>query len=380
MYLHEYQSKQTFARYGIPVPAGTPATSPATAAAAAADFGVPVVVNAQTLSHQRVFRTAQSPRDAGDIARDILAMTLSGVRVRTLLIEPVVEVEAEFFLGIYGDRGSDLLLLASTEGGREIGQIERERPATIVREVINPFLGVRDFQARNLASGINLPREHWGAFLLITRSLYTCCVTSDAVRAEINPLALTRDGRLLALGGRLVIDDNALFRQTALEAIHDVKAERESELAARIADITYVPLAGAVGCIVSGAGMGMATVDLLARNGASAASLIDLGSDIHREKIGAALRLTLPNAKVVLFNLFAERSGCDEIAEELAAALEIVPHSVPVVIRLSGQQASEGCARLASAGYPETTALGITDAVQQVVEALRGIPYVDPRQ
>ena len=192
-------------------------------------------------------------------------MTISGVRVRTILIEPAADVTAEYFLGIYGDRGSSLLMLASTEGGSEISQIERDKPETIFRETINPFLGVLEFQARNLASGINLPREHWSAFTQIAQNLYRCCIACDAVRAEINPLALTRSGDLIALGGKLVIDDNALFRQPELAAIRDVKAEHESAVQARAAGISYVRLPGTIGCIVSGAGLGMATIDMLAR-------------------------------------------------------------------------------------------------------------------
>ncbi|MEO8396892.1 MAG: ATP-grasp domain-containing protein, partial [Chloroflexota bacterium] len=316
MYLHEYQSKQYFARFGIQTPPGKTAETEQEAFAAASEFGVPVVVNAQALDNQRVFRLAQTPEQARLDATDILAMTLSGVRVGTVLIEPATRVAAEYFLGIYGDRGSSWLMIASSAGGHDISEIERAYPHTLSRETIKPFLGVLEFQARNLASGLNLPREHWNAFTQIAQNLYRCAVACDAVRAEINPLGLTSSGELLALGGKLVIDDNALFRQTELASIRDVKAEPPSAVEARAAGISYVHLSGSIGCVVSGAGLGMATLDMLARHNAAGSSLLDLGGDIQRDKISAALRLILPDARAVLFNIFADKTSCVEAARE----------------------------------------------------------------
>ena len=194
MYLHEYQSKQYFARFGIQTPLGKTAATDQEAYDAAVEIGVPVVVNAQTLDSQRVFRLAQTPEQARRVAADILALTISGVRVGTVLIEPAIAVIAEYFLGLYGDRGSSWLLVASDEGGHDIIEIERDHPQTLSREFINPFLGVLEFQARNLASGLNLPREQWTTFTQIAQNLYRCAVACDAVRAEINPLGLTSTG------------------------------------------------------------------------------------------------------------------------------------------------------------------------------------------
>ena len=376
MHLHEYQSKQYFARFGIRTPQGKIASTPQEAQTIAVEFGVPVVINAQALDHQRVFRLAPTPEDAQRLAGDILAMTLSGVRVGTVLVEPVASVSAEYFLGIYGDRGSSWIMVASPEGGDDIIQIERTRPQTLIRETINPFLGVLEFQARNLASGINLPREHWSAFTQMVQNLYRCAVACDAIRAEINPLAVTQNGELIALGGKLVIDDNALFRQQELAAIRDVKAEHESAVQARSAGISYVRLKGKIGCIVSGAGLGMATLDLLARHGADGSSFLDLGSDIQRDKISASLRLILPDVQAVLFNIFADKASCAEIAREFLAAFAEVQPAVPLVIRLAGRDTDGGRAVLEDANYPQlSTALTTRQAVEAVSKGIADVHF-----
>jgi succinyl-CoA synthetase beta subunit len=375
MLLHEYQSKQYFARFGISTPQGRTATTPQAARSAAAEFGVPVVVNAQALDNRRVFRLAPTPDDAERIAAEILALTIAGVRVRTLLIEPAADITAQFFLGIYADRGDRLLMLASADAaGGDITQIP---PKSLLQETINPFLGVQGFQARDLASWINLPRENWGVFTQTAQNLYRCCLACDAVRAEINPLGLTRSGEMIALGGKLVIDDNALFRQKELASIRDEKAEHESDVQARAAGVSYARLNGKVGCIVSGAGLGMATMDLLAQAGTPASSFLDVGSNIDRNKLIAALRIVLPEAKALLINIFAEKVHCDEIAEELVAAFAEVYRNIPVVIRLAGRDAAQGHAILADASVALSTALTTREAVEQVAAAAKRSAHVD---
>ncbi len=367
MFLQEYLSKQYFSRFGIPTPEGKTVLTPYEAAASATEFGAAVVINAQSLSSERVFRLAATPQDAENRARDLLEMSIGGVRVRKLLVEPQVDIEAEYFLGMYGNRGSDLLMFASSEGGSELSMIERNLPATLFRETINPFLGIHHFQARNLASGINLPREAWSSFSKIAKNLYRCAIACDAVRAEINPLGLTRTGELVALGGRLVIDDNALFRQPELASLRDVQAEHETSVRARASGITYIRLNGRIGCVVSGAGLGMATLDLLARQHMSASSLLDLGSEMNRGKISEALRLIEPNSDALLFNLFADRAPCEQIATELVAALNESPPAVPIVVRLAGYEAELGHALLnAAPGANLWTAESTSDAVRLV--------------
>lgn len=378
MLLHEYQSKQYFARFGIAVPPGRTATSPQAARAAAAEFGVPVVVNAQALDSRRVFRLAPTPDDAERIAAEILALTISGVRVRTLLVEPAVDVAAQFFLGIYADRGDQLIMTASADAaGGDITEIPAH---SLLHQRINPFLGVLGFQARDLASGINLPREFWGAFTQAAQNLYRCCLACDAVRAEINPLGITRSGELMALGGKLVIDDNALFRQPEIAAMRDEKAEHESDVQARAAGVSYTRLNGKVGCIVSGAGLGMATMDALAQAGVPAASFLDVGSNIDRGKIIAALKIVLPEAQALLINIFAEKVHCEEIAEELVAAFAEVYRNIPVVIRLAGRDADQGHAILADASVALSTALTTREVVDQVAAAVKRSAHVDSGQ
>lgn len=368
MYLHEYQSKRYFARFGIQTLQGRIASTPQEARVIAEEFAAPVVVNAQAFDNQRVFMRAQDAEAAEHAAQDILAMTIGGVRVRTILIEPAADVVEQFFLGIYGDRGSELTMIASTEGGSEIHQIEQNAADTVIRETINPFLGVHDFQARNLANGINLPREHWKAFTAVTQNLYRCCLACDAIRAEINPLALTSANELIALGGKLVIDDNALFRQSELAALRDVKAEHETTVMARTAGISYVRLRGQIGCIVSGAGLGMATLDLLDRRAARGSSFLDLGSDIQREKIVTALHLIMNGVDAILFNIFADRAPCDQVANELIEALRMTQPDVPIVIRLAGQAAERACQILRESGLAITIAdTSTTEAVDRVI-------------
>jgi succinyl-CoA synthetase beta subunit len=370
MYLHQHQSKQYFERFGIPVLPGRAAAYPHDAFAAASEFNAPVTITAQLLTNERIVRRAETAQEAENIAREMFAMEVEGVRIRLVLVEPAVETDAEFFLGMYGNLGRSLLLFASTEGGSDLSRIERERPDTLFRETIDPFIGVLEFQSRNLASGINLPRECWGEFSRIAASLYRCALATDAIRAEINPLGLTRTGELIMIGGRLVIDDNALFRQRELAALRDVQAEHPTSVQARMSAITYVHLPGQTGCIVSGAGLGMATMDLLEQHRAPASSFLDLGSDIRRDKVSSALQLILPEARAVLFNIFADRAPCDEIAAELIAAFAEIPVLVPLVVRLAGQQADAANELLRAAALPNLlTAATTSEAVHLVASS-----------
>lgn len=358
MYLHEYQSKQFFARFGIPVPPGRTAESAASAREIAADFGVPVIINAQVLDNPRLFRPAGSPDEAEHVARDILAMIIGGLPVRTLLIEPAMDVASEITLALYADRGTDLYLIASNRQG-----------ATF-RETIDPFLGVREYLARNLANSLNLPRETWGTFIQMAQGLYRCAVECDAVRAEINPLGLTRSGELHALGGRLVIDDNALFRQPAIAAMRDSKAEHETAAAARAAGLPYVRLGGTVGCIVTGAGLGLASMDMLAHHGLPASCLIDLGSSTPREKLATAIRLALPVSRAILLNLFADRTSCEETARALLDALADTSPGVPVMVRLGGSGCEGAELLLEAAARP---GLMHAPALREAVERLTDV-------
>lgn len=249
MNLHEYQSKQRFGQFGIPVPMGKVATTPEAAFEIAQQLGGAVVVKSQVLVGGRGkaggIKLAKTPDEARELASRILGMAIKGHIVRQVLIDPAANIGTEIYLGVTNDRASGKpVMMASAEGGVEIEQVAHDNPDAILKEFISPSLGLRDYQARNLAMGINLPREHWAAFTKIAQALYKCYVASDATLAEINPLVITKEGQLIALDGKMAIDDNALFRQKELAEIRDIAAEPPVEVQARDAGLTYVKLDG----------------------------------------------------------------------------------------------------------------------------------------
>jgi succinyl-CoA synthetase beta subunit len=267
--------------------------------------------------------------------------------------------------------------MVSSEGGVEIEQVAHENPDAIVREHIDPFLGLRDYQARNIANRINLPREHWKAFTKIAHALFACYMQSDAVLAEINPLVITKEGQLIALDGKMVLDDNALYRQTELADMRDVDAEPVEVVQARAAGISYVKLNGQIGCMVNGAGLAMTTMDMTKLYGGDdvgPANFLDIGGGAQADKVAAALRIILsdPNVKSVLFNIFGGITRGDEVAKGILQALQEVPTNVPMVIRLVGTNAEEGRAIIDNAHIPNlSSAATLTEAAQKAVEAAK---------
>ncbi|MFO7321016.1 MAG: ADP-forming succinate--CoA ligase subunit beta [Chloroflexota bacterium] len=383
MNLHEYQSKMRFAKFGIPVPMGRVATTPQEAYEIARELGGTVVVKAQVLVGGRGkaggVKLAHSPEEAEQIANQILGMEIKGLIVRRVLIDPAANIAGEIYLGVTNDRAAGKpVIMASSEGGVEIEQVAREKPEAIVREHIDPFLGLRDYQARNLASGINLPREHWKAFSRIATALYNCYTASDATLAEINPLVITAEGQLIALDGKMVIDDNALFRQPELAEMRDVEAEAKETIQARAAGLSYVKLDGQIGCMVNGAGLAMTTMDMTKLYGGDdvgPANFLDIGGGAQADKVATALRIILsdPNVKSVLFNIFGGITRCDEVARGILQALSEVPTTVPMVIRLNGTNAKEGREIIENARIPNLhSAETLTEAAQKAVAAAKG--------
>jgi succinyl-CoA synthetase beta subunit len=380
--LHEYQSKARFAKFGIPVVLGRVATSPQEAYEIARDIGGPVVVKAQVLAGGRGkaggVKVAKTPEEAEQRANQILGMTIKSLIVRKVLIDPAANIGTEIYLGVTNDRttGSPLIM-ASSEGGVEIEQVAREKPQAIIREHIDPFLGLRDYQARNLASGINLPREHWRAFSKIAIALYNCYAKSDAMLAEINPLVITKEGQLIALDGKMIIDDNALFRQSELAEMRDADSEPKEVVQARAAGLSYVKLNGQIGCMVNGAGLAMTTMDMTKLYGGDEvgpANFLDIGGGAQADKVAAALRIILsdPNVKSVLFNIFGGITRCDEVARGILQALGEVKTDIPMVIRLNGTNAKEGREIIDNANLPNlASASTLTEAAQKAVEAAR---------
>lgn len=383
MNLHEYQSKFRFGEFAIPIPRGKTATTPQEVYEIAREIGGRVVIKAQVLVGGRGkaggVKLAQTPEEAEQIANTILGMNIKGLTVRKVLVDPASNINKEIYLAITNDRSSGKpIIMASSEGGVEIEQIAKEKPEAILREQINPFLGLLDYQSCNIASGINLPHEHWRAFSKIAANLYKCYLASDAVLAEINPLVITKDNQLLALDGKMIIDDNALYRHPDLAEKRDTDAEPKEETQARAAGISYVKLNGQIGCMVNGAGLAMTTMDmtkLYGGNEIGPANFLDIGGGAQASKVAAALRIILadPNVKSVLFNIFGGITRCDEVARGILQALDEVKTSIPMVIRLAGTNAEEGRAIIDAAKIPNlASAATLTEAAKKTVEAARG--------
>ena len=377
MKLHEYQSKRIFARYGVPVPQGDVATTPQEAREIAARLGVPVVIKAQVLVGGRGkaggIRLAQDPAQAEKVAGQILGMDLKGLTVKKVLVDEAADVAQELYLGVVVDRAvARPVVMASSEGGVEIEEVARRAPEKIFKAFIDPFLGLRDYQARELAYGIGLERDLVRSFVGVAKGLYRAFVECDASLAEINPLAVTGDGRLVALDAKMILDDNALFRHPDLAEMRVEEEETPAEREARRYGISYVQLEGNIGCLVNGAGLAMATMDLTKFYGGAPANFLDIGGGATAERVAAALRIILsdPKVRVVLINIFGGITRCDEVARGILAALEQVPTEVPMVVRLVGTNEEEGRRLLAEAKM--ITAATLEEAAQKAVELSRG--------
>jgi succinyl-CoA synthetase beta subunit len=263
-------------------------------------------------------------------------------------------------------------MMGSSAGGVEIEQVAVETPEKIVKVHIDPLLGLRDYQARDLAVGIDLPREHWRTFSQIAQGLWQAYLDSDATLAEINPLVITTGNRLLAVDGKMVLDDNALFRHIQLTEMRDLDVEAEAETEARKYSLSYIKLDGQIGCMVNGAGLAMATMDIIKLLGGEPANFLDIGGGASSEKVAAALRIILsdPNVKAVLFNIFGGITRGDEVARGIIAALGELNTNVPMVARLVGTNAEEGRLILAEANM--ITAATLVEAAEKAIDAAQG--------
>jgi succinyl-CoA synthetase beta subunit len=345
MKLHEYQSKQLFAQHGIPIPRGRVATTAGEAKSIAEELRGRVVIKAQVLVGGRGkaggIRLANSPEEALETATQILAMQIKGLPVRKVLVDEAANIQSEIYLGVTNDRAARRpVLIASAEGGVEIEEVARTAPAKIARIHVDPLLGLREYQARDLAASIELPRDYWRAFTDIARSLYDAYRECDATLAEINPLVVIKPQALLALDGKMVIDDNALFRQPKLAEMRDLDEEAPAEGEARKYGLSYVKLDGNIGCMVNGAGLAMATMDVIKLAGGAPANFLDIGGGAGADKVAAALEIILSDrsVKAVLLNVFGGITRCDEVARGILMALQATPTRVPMVIRLVAEQ------------------------------------------
>lgn len=383
MKLHEYQSKFLFRDFGIPIPQGKVATSPDEAYDIAQELGGVVVVKAQAHVGGRGkaggVKVAQDAEEAKRHAASILGMDIKGLRVERVLIDPGADIQQEVYLAITNDRGAGKpLIMTSMEGGMDIEELNRQRPDAIVREHIDPIMGLHDYQKTYIASAMGMPRAQWRSFGRILSGLYECYSASDAELAEINPLVITGDGDLLAVDGKVIIDDNALFRQPALTAQRDTSGEPDSERQAREAGITYIKLDGQIGCMVNGAGLAMTTMDMTKlygdEDGIGPANFLDIGGGASPEQVAAALRIILSdeNVKCVLFNIFGGITRCDEVANGILTAYNEVNPEAPMVIRLQGTNAAAGNRIISEARIPHIiSAETLTEAAQRAVAAVK---------
>lgn len=375
MNLHEYQAKRLFAEHGVPIPKGDVAFTPAEAREIARELGGRVVVKAQVLTGGRGkaggVKLANSPDEAEEVAARILGLNIKGFTVRKVLIdEQAPGIVQEIYLAILIDRSKRrAMIMTSAAGGMDIEEVAEKTPDKIFRVHVEPALGVRSYQTTYLASQLNLPRELWRDFHKIVSGLYACFKVNDASLTEVNPLVITGEGKLLALDGKMSIDDNALYRQPRLAEMRDVDEEPPAEREARLSGINFIKLDGNIGCMVNGAGLAMATMDIIKLFGGEPANFLDIGGGAKADQVATALRLILsdPNVKAVLINIFGGITRGDEVARGIIEALDQVKTDVSMVVRLAGTNAEEGLALLAEAHME--TAVTLSDAARKAVAA-----------
>ena len=353
----------------------------ATTAAEARDIAVrlngPVVVKSQVLVGGRGkaggIKLARTPNEAEERASAILGMDIKGLKVKKVLVDQAADIRTEIYLGAVLDRARRrVVMMASSEGGVEIEQVAAQTPEKIATVGVHPFLGLRDHQARNLADSIGVPKEHTRAFIEITTALYRAYVDCDASLAEINPLVVTGEGKLVALDGKIALDDSALFRHPDLADLRDPDEEDASEQEARRYGLSYIHLDGEIGCMVNGAGLAMATMDIVKLYGSEPANFLDIGGGAQADKVAAALRIILADdrVKAVLINIFGGITRCDEVARGFLEAKRNLSRNVPFVVRLIGTNEEEGRRILAAANVG--TATSLADAAQKAVAAAKG--------
>ncbi len=375
MKLHEYQARDLLEKYGIPVTGGGVATTPTEARAIAERLGRRVVVKAQVFVGGRGkaggVKLADTPEQTEQVARQILGMQIKGLTVEKVLVAEAISYQKEIYLSAILDRTSkQVMMIASAEGGVEIEEVAKSNPEAIIKIPAHPMLGLQEYQARELAFAIGLTdTKQVRQFAQIATALYRVFVASDASLVEINPLVIRDDGSLQALDSKVLLDDSALFRHPDLAAIRDTSDEPEVEQIARKSDLTFIKLDGTIGCMVNGAGLAMATMDVVKLYGGSPANFLDIGGGASKERVKIALQIILadPNVKAVMFNIFGGITRVDEVARGIIAALEEVPTNVPMVARLTGTNEEEGRRLLAESRL--IPAMTLAEAAQKAVAA-----------
>jgi len=386
MNLHEYQAKRLFASYGVAVPAGTPAFTPEEARNAADELGGERwVVKAQIHAGGRGKAGGVKLLDSKDAveqtASEMLGSSLAtyqtggvALPVQAVLVEEVSPIARELYLSVLVDRGSErVLFMASGEGGVDIEQVAAKTPEKILIQKVNPVAGLQDYQCREIAFGLGLEGNQINAMTKLMQGLYRLFLDKDASQIEVNPLIVTGDGRLLALDGKINIDDNALFAHPDIAALRDPAQEDAKEGAAREHGLNYITLGGNIGCMVNGAGLAMATMDVIKLHGGEPANFLDVGGGATKEKVTEAFKLILADTtvKAVLINIFGGIVRCDMIAEGIIAAVKEVDVKVPVVVRLEGTNAPAGRQLLAESGLAIIPAEDLDEAAKKVVASVK---------
>jgi succinyl-CoA synthetase beta subunit len=383
MKIHEYQAKALLARYGVPVPHGEVIFKASEAAAVAQRLGGgTVVVKAQIHAGGRGkgggVKVVKGPGDAEAAAEKMIGMNLvthqtgpSGQKVRRVLVEQGLDIKRELYLGLVLDRASErLVLMVSQQGGVEIEKVAEATPEKIHKEYIHPGLGLSAFQARKLAFALGLSGPQIGQAVKLMTALYNAFVATDASLLEINPLIVTGDGSLLALDAKMNFDDNALFRHPDFKELRDPSEEDPLEVEASMYSLNYIKLDGTVGCMVNGAGLAMATMDIIKLAGGEPANFLDVGGGANAEQIKNAFRILMSDTavKAVLINIFGGILRCDVLAQGVIAAVKDLGVRVPIVIRMEGTNVEEGKRLLKESGLNFTTADGMGDAAEKVVK------------
>jgi succinyl-CoA synthetase beta subunit len=349
MKLQEYQSKILFTMYNISVPNGRIAETISEVKQISEELGGRVVIKAQVLSGGRGkaggVRIAKTIEEAEEFASQILGREINGLLVRKVLVDEMVSIDKEIYLSITNDRNSQKpVLMASSFGGMDIEEVSRNNPEKIVKRVIDPLLGLRDYQLRDVAINIDLDRQYWQDFSTIINQLWKVYVDCDATLVEINPLVITSEKHITALDAKIVLDDNALFRHPNLSDFRDKDAEPPAEAQGRKIGVAFIKMDGNIGCLVNGAGLAMATMDIIKQLGGKAANFLDIGGGANARKVEDSLRLILSDEKVkaILINVFGGITRCDEVARGVLSAFKEIKTSIPIVVRLVGTNEEEG--------------------------------------
>jgi len=386
MNIHEFQAKEILRRFGVSVPRGVVVTTAAEAQAAAQQLGEGVtVVKAQIHAGGRGkgggVKVVKSPQEAAEKARQMLGKNLvthqtgpEGRQVRRVLVEQGVEIERELYLAMVLDRAqSRVTVICSSEGGVEIEEVAAKTPQKILKETVDPVIGLATFQCRRLAFALNIPAELIGKAVAVMQGLYRAFEETDASLAEINPLIITKDGQIMALDAKMNFDSNAFFRQKEIVALRDLDEEDPREVEASQYDLSYISLDGNIACMVNGAGLAMATMDIIKHYGGEPANFLDVGGGADQEKVAEAFRILLADSRVrgVLINIFGGIMRCDVLAQGVVDAARELKITVPLVVRMQGTNVEQGRQILEGSGLTIISADTMAEAAEKIVKAVK---------